>query len=181
MKNSFKIKGTFIFDPPDVTEKHKKQGAWKKVALIQFTGQHCDYYRWFIKKRFNLILGTPIRGPHVTFINDSHRDMGDGINKWEVIKKKLGGKTIEVEFNVDPQTDGINWWLRVSQISRDEIQVIRNELGLGKPYFGLHMTIGVARDAKDDDPYVNNETIRPVRKNEEHSKYIQLLMNKKLV
>lgn len=181
MRTTFKIKGKIVFDPPDITSKHRKQAEWKKVAIVEFKGDVKKYYRWFVKKRYNLILGEPIRQAHVTFINDSHRDMGDNFNKWDQVKNKWGGKNIEIELSVDVRSDGVNWWLVVPEASRSELQSIRSEVGLDRPYFGLHMTFGVARNAKDIDlnPQPNNE--RVVRLNEDHSRYIVGLLSKGLI
>jgi hypothetical protein len=178
VKTTFKIKGKIVFDPPNITSKHRNQGEWKKVALLEFNGDIKKYYRWFMKKRYNLILGEPIRQAHVTFINDSHRDMGSNVNKWDVVKKKWNGKTIEIELSVDVRSNGSSWWLVVPEEARDGLHAIRAELGLGRPYFGLHMTFGVARDAKDIEETPQPNTERIVRKNEVHSKYILDLLNK---
>lgn len=179
MKTTFKIKGKIVFDPPDITSKHRNQAEWKKVAMVEFDGDIKGYYRWFVKKRYNLILGESIRKAHITFINDSHRDMGYDVKKWNEVKKKWNGKTIEITLSVDVRSDGVNWWLVVPNEERDELHAIRAELGLGRPYFGLHMTFGVARDAKDD--VFEGDVIRPVRKNEEHSRYILRLIEKGLI
>lgn len=176
MKETFKIKGKLVFDPPDITSKHRNQGEWKKVALVEFKGDVKKYYRWFIKKRYNLILGEPIRQAHITFINDRASDMSFD---WDTVKKKWNGKSIEVTLSVDVRGDGINWWLVVPEEDRKELHDIRAELGLGRPYFGLHMTFGVARDAKDDDFELN--VFRPIRRNEEHSQYITRLLTKRLI
>ena len=179
MKRTFKIKGRIVFDPPNITGKHKKQGEWKKVALLEFSGDIKKYYRWFIKKRYNLILGEPIRQAHITFINDRHSDMTN--DNWGTIKKKWNGKSIEITLSTDVRGDGINWWLVVPEESRKGLHDIRAELGLSRPYFGLHMTIGVARDApdKEDNPIANNQKI--VRGNEVHSRYIHGLLVKGLI
>ena len=66
MKMKFKIKGKLVFDPPNITSKHRNQGEWKKVALVEFEGDIKGYYRWFVKKRYNLILGESIRRTHIT-------------------------------------------------------------------------------------------------------------------
>jgi hypothetical protein len=49
----------------------------------------------------------------------------------------------------------------VEHESRKPLLDIRSELGLGKPYFGMHLTIGYANE-----------------KNLEHSKYIHGLVTK---
>jgi len=181
VKTTIKIKGKIVFDPPDITSKHRKQAEWKKVAMVEFTGDIKKYYRWFVKKRYNLILGEPIRQAHVTFINDSHRDMGDNVKKWDIVKKKWNGKYVDIELDVDVRSDGISWWLVVPEESRKELQAIRAEVGLDRPYFGLHMTFGVARNAKDIElnPQPNMERI--VRLNEDHSRYIVDLLSKGLI
>jgi len=181
MKQSFKIKGRIVFDPPNITGKHDKQSKWKKVAMLEFDGDIKGYYRWFVKKRYNLFLGESIRKAHVTFINDSLRDMGNKSKNWNVVKKKWNGKKIEIELSTDVRSDGSNWWLVVPEGAREDLHAIRAELGLGRPYFGLHMTFGVARDAKDDSENFENNAYRPVRPNEAHSRYILRLLEKGLI
>jgi hypothetical protein len=164
MKNTIKIKGKIQFDPKDKTKKHSKQGSWKKVAMILFDGEISEYYAWFIKKRYNLVLNRPLRGAHITFINDRESDMN---GKWEEIKKKYQGKEIEVVLSVDPRTDSANdrssghWWFNIPEEDRKELHDLRGELGLGRPHWGLHMALGYAND-----------------KNMAHSKYIHNLILK---
>jgi len=101
------------------------------------------------KKRFNLPLHRPIRGAHVTIINDRASDTN---GKWEEIKAKWDGKEIDIYLHVDPflgiknrMGNYVDWWLTVPYEYRDELGAIRVELGLpAKPYFGFHMTIGTA-------------------------------------
>jgi len=100
--------------------------------MVFFEGDVAEYYAWFIKKRYNLILNKPLRGAHISFINDS-----------------------------TPKTNDEHWWLNIPHEEREQLQSIREELGLGRPYFGMHMSIG----------YVNE-------KNLPHSKYIHDLIKK---
>ena len=51
-----------------------------------------------------------------------------------------------MNLNLSPRGDNKHWWFNVSQEHRIELQQIRNELGLGRPYFGMHMTIGKANE-----------------------------------
>lgn len=159
------LKGKIKFDPVDKTAKHKKQASWKKVAMVVFDGDVCEYYAWFIKKRYSISLNRPLRGAHVTFINDSLRDIGDGIYKWDRLKKKYDGKEIYVILNTDPRTDSdspsstYHWWLTVPEEARAELHGIREELGLGRPYYGLHLSLGHANE-----------------KNQEQSAYIHRLI-----
>ena len=59
--NYIKLKGKILFDPVNLTKKHRLQADWKKVAYIQFEGDICEYYAWFINKRYDLQLNKPIR------------------------------------------------------------------------------------------------------------------------
>ena len=79
MKKTFETYGTIIFDPPEQTDKQIRQSEWKRIAIIQIDEDRdmAKYYAWFFKKRYNITLMPPLRGTHVTFINDSVRDMGE--------------------------------------------------------------------------------------------------------
>jgi hypothetical protein len=165
MINQVELIGKIVFDPKDKTKKHKSQASWKKVAMVVFEPDLrskldgiTGYYAWFIKKRYNLILNPPLRGAHVTFINDREADMN---GKWEKVKSKWNGKEIKLTISLEPRTDDKHWWVIVPHECREQLHDIRAELGLGRPYFGLHMTIGLANE-----------------KNIDHSKYIHGLIKK---
>jgi hypothetical protein len=177
METTLKIKGKILFDPPDKTTKHRTQGSWKKVAYIDIPGDICEYYCWHMKKRFNLILNRPLRRAHITFINDSSRDIG-GDKPWKELKKKWNGKVIEVELDLVPKTDGTNWWFTVVEASRKPLHDIRGEVDLGRPYWGLHMTIGSAGNSYDDGEKGQE---RIIRDNLAHSKYLHELAKKGLI
>ena len=161
------MKGKIQFDIENVTKKHISQSNWKKTAIVTMSGDICDYYAWFIKKRFNLILNPPLRGPHITIINDRTSDMN---NKWDEVKSKWAGKEINIYLYISPRTDSNDknssghWWLNLPEEYRSELHSIRNELGLGRPYWGLHLTLGYANE-----------------KNMEHSKYIHRLIINNLI
>ena len=176
--NTIKLIGKVVFDPKDVTAKHAKQGSWKKVAMISIGGEISEYYAWFIKKRYNIKLVPPLRKAHVTFINDRASDMN---GKWEEVKKKWNGKKIEITLDLDPRTDSDDdgsdghWWLNVPEEDRVELQAIRSELGLGRPFYGLHMSIGRAVDMVNDGSFIPSvEKIKEM--NIEQSKYIHRLI-----
>jgi hypothetical protein len=160
--DTIRVSGTIRFDVPDKTNKHKNQGTWKRVAMVLIDGDLAEYYAWFINRRYNIELNRPLRGSHVTFINDRASDMND---KWDEVKSKWDGKNINITLSVDPRTDSDDekskghWWLNVPEEHRKELHDIRAELGLGRPYWGLHMALG----------YANNKNI-------EHSKYIHRLI-----
>jgi hypothetical protein len=178
VKNTFKIKGRIVFDPPNITSKHERQNDWKKVAMLEFDCDIRAYYRWFLKKRYHLFLSETIRKAHVTFINDHKREIK--MHKWKDVRKRWEGKEVEIELDVDIRSDGTNWWLVVTEESREELHDIRRELGMGRPYFGLHLTVGIAKDSRDEFDDNSMNVIRPVRRTEDHSKYILRLIKKGL-
>lgn len=122
--------------------------------MIFFDGDITQYYAWFLERRYNLVLNRPLRGAHISFINDSIRDLTlngarsleESEEVWNRVKKKYHGQKIEVVLDLDPRTDDRTWWLNVPHDERGSIQAIRDELGLKKPYFGLHMSIGYANE-----------------------------------
>lgn len=164
--NIIKVKGILQFDVIDVTNKHKSQSSWKKTAMIMIYGDICEYYSWFLKKRYRILLNKPLRNSHISVIND-HKDTITG--NWDDTKTKWNGKEIEVVLSVDPRTDSNNknstchWWLNIPEEHRGELMAIREELGLSRPHWGLHMSLGYATD-----------------KNIAQSKYIHKLIINKL-
>lgn len=177
------VRGRIVFDPKDVTAKHHKQASWKKIAMILIGSDITQYYAWFIRRRYNINLTPPLRKAHVTFINDRESDTN---GKWEEVKKKWNGKEIDVVLSVDPRTDSddpksdAHWWLNVPEEDRADIHAIRAELGLGRPFYGLHMSIGRAVDMVDDDKFIPGVK-KAKEMNVEQSKYIHRLIKSGLI
>ena len=176
--NKIKLIGKIVFDPKGRTKKHKRQASWKKVAMISIGGDASEYYAWFIKKRYSISLSPPLRKAHVTFINDRSSDMN---GKWEEVKKKWSGKEIEIVLDLSPRTDSDNnnsdyhWWLNIPEKDRGGLQEIRNELGLGRPYYGLHLSIGRAVNTMPTDELI--PSVQKIKEmNVEQSIYIHKLV-----
>ena len=164
--NFIKLKGTVEFDPIDRTKKHERQGVWKKTAVVNISGDICSYYCWFIKKRYNLHLQTPLRNSHITFISDRESDMN---GKWEEIKKKWNGVEVNIVLDVDVRSDGLNWWLNIPNEYKNELNIIRKDLKLSSPFFPFHMTFGTAVNMyPSTERGVNVQRAKGM--NEEHSK-----------
>jgi hypothetical protein len=144
-----KLKGKIEFQPEDKTKKHKNQSSWKRVALIKTEDDLSEYYSWFIKKRFNLTLNKPLRGSHITFINDREKE----VPYFEEAGKLFNEKEINFYIDLEPRSNGEHWWLRVYCSEAEAIRVVCG--GKPEPYFSLHLTIGFANE-----------------RNIEHSKYI---------
>ncbi len=162
-----KVKGKIQFDPINKTKKHENQGDWKRIAMVLFDDDMCEYYSWFLNKRYNLVLNKPIRNSHISFINDSIRDICKGLNcseteaiqAWEELRERWDGKEIEIVLDPFIKGNATHYWLNIPQDERTLLHSIRAELGLGRPYYGLHMSIGYAND-----------------KNKEHSEYVLRMM-----
>lgn len=171
----FILTGTILFDPKDLTKKHKLQSSWKKIALVEFDGDICEYYGWFIKKRYGIVLNTPIRKPHISFINDHVNDLNGGFYDktksgtdkerhvmWEQLKKKYHNTKIDVVVSTEIQTNGEHVWLRIEHEHRKELYKIRSEVGLPLPNLGkntdgtlkplgVHLTIGYPVNGRVDE------------------------------
>jgi hypothetical protein len=85
-------------------------------------------------------LNDPVRGTHVTAINDIVDD-----EIYLQAKDMFHGK--EVEITYDPtlircNTKGDKMWWHIKVYS-DDIMNIRTAMGLGTPFHSLHMTIGL--------------------------------------
>ncbi len=160
--DTIRLRGRILFDPVNKTKKHEAQSSWKIIAMIMFGGDVSEYYAWFIKKRFGLALNKPLRGAHISFINDKISNIQassdeERIKLWENLKKKYDGKQVEVVLNVDVRTNGKHWWFNVPEEDREEIHNIRNEIGLGRPNFGLHMSLGYATErALEHSQYIHD-------------------------
>lgn len=143
------LKGKIIFDVLDVTKKHLKQSEWKKVVIAKIEGDIVKYYNWFLQKRFGLVLNKPLRGAHITIVND--RMTEEQYDLGRIYDNK------ELTFLYDPNdirgNDNGHWWINVKC---DEVAIIRETMKLEPiPYFRLHLTLGKANEL-----------------NIEHSKYI---------
>ena len=146
--------GKILFEPKNMTKKHESQASWKHIAMVMFNDDVANYYAWFLKKRYSLILNPPMRGGHISFINDKFSDMSkDGLftkeeilKNWDAVRDKYDKMDVEVSLYLEPRTNSKHWWLRVTPESSNDLQVIRNEANLGKPNFSFHMSIGYAND-----------------------------------
>ena len=204
MKNEIIYTGKIIFDPIDYTTKHKAQSSWKKIAMVVFDGDMCDYYAWFIKKRYGIVLNSPIRGPHISFINDHINDLNGGFydktksgtekerqHMWEQLKKKYHNTKIDIVVSTNIQTNGEHWWLRIEHEHRKDLHNIRSQIGLPLPNLGknkdgslkplgIHMTIGYPVNGRVDDDEFEHGVMKAGRMNLDNSMNIYNLVNKDL-
>lgn len=153
----FTVKGKIVFDPADMTKKHAKQSSWKKSAIVILECETHLYYAWLLKRRFGLQLNRPLRGTHFTVINDKITSRED-LLKYEQAKKKWDGKLVSFTYKPDYRTDNNHFWFRVHS---DEAIKIRNDAGLGKPFFGFHLTIGLVKEKdRSDCEYIHRQMLR---------------------
>ncbi len=154
----FEIIGKIEFDPINVTRKHDTQSTWKKVAIVKFdvNDDTYAYYSWFLKKRFNLYLNKPLRGTHLTIINDIVDN-----ELYKMGRELFHGKEIKIQY--DPSIIRSNkkghWWLKAYC---NDAHNIRSVMGLDpNPYFGLHITIGLATHLQlEHSRYITDQCIK---------------------
>jgi len=135
--------------------------------------------------------------------------------KWNALKEKWNGKKIEVTFNLRPFYDldsnwkndipriltdeelaegkiqkvshTYHWWLIVDHKFREELHAIRAEIGLVKPFFGLHMTFGVLSQnykMNNDGKLILDKDKNPIpifNSQIEHAKQLHKLYEKDLI
>lgn len=128
-----------VFELPHVSKKHVEQGAWKTVAAALIDGDITQYYSWFIYKRFGLKLIQPLRRGHVTFLSDA----SDQIKHLDIVKEKWHNQIIEIQIDLSPRTDKKYFYLRAFS---NQLNEIRTSLGLGKPFYDFHVTLGYTFD-----------------------------------
>jgi hypothetical protein len=158
IQNRIIVSGVIKFDLENKTKKHKLQSSWKKTAFLLIDSDICEYYSWFINKRYNLTLNKPLRNAHISFINESNKELTNNgkisLNEanelWSKVKKKWDNKKFEIVLDVTPISNGQHWWLNVPNEERVQLQEIRNELGLGRPYYGIHMSLGYPNSKQID-------------------------------
>jgi hypothetical protein len=158
MKDRITLYGKIGFEPENKTKKHNAQSSWKRMAMVYLEGDVTEYYAWFIQKRYNLVLNKPLRGAHISFINDSIKDLSVNGTKtmeqidsdWEAVKTKWDKQIIPITLDLNPRTDDRTWWLNIPNDERELLHNIRAELGLGRPFWGLHMSIGYANEKNID-------------------------------
>lgn len=170
LKNILKYNGTIVFDVDNVTKKQLSQSSWKRLAFVMLPESDIlEYYRWFVLKRYNLKLNKPLRQAHISFLNDSINDIMLGLNcteevaqqKYELFKNKWDGQNIDIYLDVDVRANNKFWWLNIPEIYRKELHDIRKDIGLSRPYFGLHMTIGTVKESdKDFNQYIINNILK---------------------
>ena len=151
--------GKIEFDPVNVTKKHNKQASWKKTAMIKFDCDIWEYYSWFLKKRFNLYLNKPLRGTHLTIINDKFDPETEYL--YDQGRQLFHGKEIRIQY--DPTliraNDKGHWWIKADS---DDARNIRSVIGLDpNPYFGFHITVGLATHLQlEHSKYILDQCIR---------------------
>jgi hypothetical protein len=152
--NLITYKGIIHFDPTNKTKKHELQSDWKRMALVMLSGEICEYYAWFIEKRFNLKLNKPLRNAHLSLINDSVNDIKKSTHLideeivilWETVKNKWDNKEIEVVLDLDIRGNSKHYWMNAPKEKNIILSEVRNEIGLADPYYKFHVSIGYVNE-----------------------------------
>lgn len=149
------FRGKIVFDPRANTKKIENRLESHSYCLLLFDSDICEYYSWFLKKK-GLLLIHPVSGPHITLVSEKTKYIdGSSIEEkkllWEGVKQKYNKLEVEVDINTEIYySNGKHWWLKMSKESEQECLVIRNLLGLGKPKFSLHFTLGYVNERAEN-------------------------------
>ena len=150
----YEVKAILEFVPINVSKKHHQQSSWKKVAMARFpeNDETYRYYKWLLEQRFGLRipdvnpfewkgrLNDPLRGTHVTVINDIVDD-----EIYLQAKEIFHGKEITIQYDptlIRCNRKGEKMWWHIKVYS-DDINNIRTAMGLGAPFHSPHITIGL--------------------------------------
>ena len=150
----YEVKAILEFDPINVSKKHHQQSSWKKVAMARFPEEDeiYRYYKWLLEQRIGLRipdvnpfewkgrLNNPLRGTHVTVINDIVDD-----EIYLQAKELFHEKEITIKYDptlIRCNKKGDKMWWHIKVYS-DDITNIRTAMGLGAPFHSFHITIGL--------------------------------------
>ena len=147
------LEGTIIIAPPNKTKKHESQADWKRVAMITFPGSEiAEFYSYLLYKKYNIKLNKPLRNSHITIINSNYLKESTLPDKdkelaWKKFEKDYNNKKIKIILDISKfYTNGNHYWLIIPHEHRNFIYNIRAEIGLEKPFFGLHLTLGIINE-----------------------------------
>lgn len=128
-----KSTGRVIYDPPRPGMRKVRPGSF---LIAEVDNSIAEYYRWWVKKRFGLILQNTAWKPHITVLDGRQRLSQEQMKLW----KKYQGQIITFEYSVDIEQQWKFWCLPVKSIALDNI---REEFGLeSRKPFPFHITIG---------------------------------------
>lgn len=106
--------------------------------VLQCSPSIMEYYRYWIQRELGVRTCQPMAKCHVSMIRgEEPRDKA----YWDT----LPGKQLSLTYSPDVRTNGKHWWVFVNA---PEILEIRRKLGLSKPKYPLHMTIGTTVEKK---------------------------------
>ena len=116
------------------------------------------YYRWFVMKRFALVLSPPMFGLHVTVVRGNEKI--PNVDAW----KKHQGEIVTFEYSPKPHVQYGFWTLPVRS---PRMVQLRKELGLNEVTAGphsLHLTFGRVAPIQ---PFKLQESLRSIQLKEE--------------
>jgi len=116
---------------PDLLGNHEGHNWWIVLDCDPGIGK---YYRWLyhINSFRTNKLSRPAWKEHITVVRDEtplHKEY------WE----RYENEVVEFEYGPEVRWNGLYYWLDVES---KRFQAIRDELGLGLPIIGFHLTIG---------------------------------------
>jgi hypothetical protein len=122
-----------VYAPPRPGLKKKnRQTSWMVVAEID--RGITEYYRWWVLKRYGIILQHTAWKPHVTILDGRHAVD----KKYHSVWKKYNNVIVPIEYSVEIEQ---HWKFWILPVKCDLFLDIREELGFSTN-FPLHITFG---------------------------------------
>jgi len=132
--------GVLVYDPP---RPGMKNTDW--WIVVNTDNEICRYYRWWVWKRYMIVLNQPSWGAHISVLRGG-KPREDKIHLW----KKYQGEKIDFEYspNIHQQGDdtgdlGPHWFVDAWS---ERLSDIREELGFTNEFGGkkikYHLTCG---------------------------------------
>lgn len=131
MDNWLKSTATILYDPPRPGIKKIRK---EKLVIARVDQNITKYYRWWVAKRFGLMLSPPVWDSHIT-IFDGRKSISD---KFEGNWNKHQRSVFTFDYNVEIEQHWKFWTL---QVKSPKLELIRLELGIN-PSYKFHLTIG---------------------------------------
>lgn len=110
-------------------------------VVLNLCPDFCAYYKWFVERRYRLMLNEATFGPHVTLGNTAiHKKLRFDI------ASPFHGQRVNIEYLNDIKIGGyskgfLNFWMHVRSTELDQLRYAIKAFD-NKDFQGIHVTIG---------------------------------------
>ncbi len=113
----------------------------RERIVVDISNDFVDYYHWFVKRKYWVVLQTPLHGAHITIATSK---IYKNVN-WDRAKD-FSKMKIDFDYSVDMIHGGRSkgFDMFYLEVFSDEIDSIKRDIGAidDEKYRGLHVTIG---------------------------------------